>query len=192
MKLYRIILLSAALFLITGCDKDFEKVNTNPNAILQVSDPGLLFTNILRNTTTAGDWNGESTIVQQFVLPYNLGATLGYQFNDNNGGTNSGPWGVYTGVLRTTAFLLDLVKDKPAKSNLYSMARIWKAYHYMWLVDHYGDVPYTEAERGQDEALFYPKYEKGSVFMKTCIKRSKKPRLHWIPLKIITHSLTSL
>ena len=116
-KLNRIIILSSFLFFITGCDKDFEKVNTNPNAILQVSDPGLLFTIILRNTSTAGGWDGESTIIQHFVLPYNLGATLGYQFNDNNGGINSGPWGAYTGVIRTTTFLIDLVKDNPTSPN---------------------------------------------------------------------------
>src|SRR3954462_4872457 len=108
-KMYRIIILSSTLFFITACDKNFELINTNPNAITQISDPGLLLTNILRNTTTAGDWNAESTIVQQFVLPYNLGATLGYQFNDNAAGLNAAPWAVYTGVLRTTQQLITLV-----------------------------------------------------------------------------------
>ena len=173
-KINRVILFFASLFFVTGCDKDFETINTSPTQITQISDPGLLFTNILRNTSTAGGWDAESTIIQHFVLPYNLGATLGYQFNDNNGGINSGPWGVYTGVLRTTTFLINQVKDNPARSNLYNMARIWKAYHYMWLVDHYGDVPYTEAERGQDEALFYPKYDKGSVIYEDLYKEIKE------------------
>src|SRR5215203_5735775 len=107
-KLNTIILLSSLMLFMVGCDKNFEKINTNPNAINSVSDPGLLFTNILRNTATGGDWLAESTIVQQFVLPYNLGATLGYQFNDNNPGLNAAPWGVYTGVIRTTAHMMDL------------------------------------------------------------------------------------
>src|SRR5687768_12549006 len=182
-KLNLIILLSSFLFFITGCDKDFEKINTNPNAILQVSDPGLLFTNILRNASTAGGWDAESTIIQHFVLPYNLGATLGYQFNDNNGGINAGPWGVYTGVLRTTTFLIDLVKDNPARSNLYNMARIWKAYHFMWLVDHYGDVPYFEAEQGQEAGLFYPKYDKGSVIYEDLYKEIKEATAALDPAK---------
>ncbi len=158
-KVNRIILLFPVLFFITGCDKDFEAINTNPQAINTISDPGLLLTNILRNTSTAGTWEAEATIVQHFVLPYNQGATLGYQFNDNAPGLNAGPWGVYTGVLRTTDHLIGLVKDNSARSNLYNMARIWKAYHFMWLVDHYGDVPYSETERAQKEGLFYPKYD---------------------------------
>jgi hypothetical protein len=54
------------------------------------------------------------------------------------------------------------------------MARIWKAYHYMWLVDHYGDVPYSEAERGQGEGLFYPKYDKGSEIYEDLRKEIKE------------------
>ena len=182
-KLFRIIVSFSALLFITGCDKNFERINTNPNAITQVSDPGLLFTNILRNTATAGDWMAESTIAQQFVLPYNLGATLGYQFNDNAPGLNAGPWGVYTGVLRTTGQLIKLVKDNPARSNLYNMARIWKAYHYMWLVDHYGDVPYSEAEQGQEEGLFYPKYDKGSAIYEDLYKEMKEATAALDPAK---------
>jgi hypothetical protein len=182
-RLNRIIILSSALFFITGCDKNFEVINRNPNAITQISDPGLLLTNILRNTATAGDWTAESTIAQQFVLPYNLGATLGYQFNDNNPGLNAAPWGVYTGVLRTTAQLMELVKDNPARSNLYNMARIWRAYHYMWLVDHYGDVPYSEAGLGRQEGLFYPKYDKGSVIYEDLYKEMKEATAALDPAK---------
>jgi hypothetical protein len=163
-----------AMVFITGCDKDFQAINTNPQAILQINDPGMLLTNILRNTSTGGDWLAESTIIQQFVLPYNLGATLGYNFNDNAAGLNNAPWSVYTGTLRTTAALLDYVKNDPTRTNLYNMARIWKAYHYMWLVDHYGDVPYTEAERGQGDAIFYPKYDKGSEIYEDLHKQIKE------------------
>jgi hypothetical protein len=161
-KKTRLILVASALIFITACDKDFKDINTNPLAINQISDPGLLLTNILRNTSTGGDWLAESTIIQQFVLPYNLGATTGYNFNDNNPGLNGAPWGAYTGVIRTTVALRDYVKNDTTRTNLYNMARIWKAYHYMWLVDHYGDVPYTAAERAQGDAIFYPKYDKGS------------------------------
>ncbi len=37
-------------------------------------------------------------------------------------------------------------KDNPERSNVYNMARIWKAYCIIGiLVDSYGDVPYSEA-----------------------------------------------
>jgi hypothetical protein len=100
-RIKQLIVATSVLIFFAGCDKDLEEVNTNPLRIDQIADPGMLLTNILRGTSTAGNWDAESTIIQQFVLPYNLGATLGYQFNDNNPGISGGPWGVYTGVIRT-------------------------------------------------------------------------------------------
>jgi hypothetical protein len=173
-KMKRLILATSLLFFMAGCDKRFEEINTNPQAIKVINDPGMLLTNILRNTATGGNWDAQSTIIQHFVLPYNLGATLGFNFNDNNLGQSSGPWGIYTGVLRTTQALVDYVKNDPTRTNLYNMARIWRAYHYMTLVDHYGDVPYTEAERGQTEGIFYPKYDKGSDIYEDLRKEIKE------------------
>jgi hypothetical protein len=174
MKIKNIIIGMCALVCFAGCDKDFEKINTNPLRIDQIADPGMLLTNILRATATAGNWDAESTIIQQFVLPYNLGATLGYQFNDNNPGINAGPWGLYTGVIRTSTVLMNNVKNDPTRSNLYNMARIWRAYHYMYLVDHYGDIPYSEAQKGQTEGLFYPKYDKAAAVYDSIYKEFKE------------------
>jgi hypothetical protein len=170
----RLLIATAALIFMAGCNKDFKEINTNPLAIKKINDPGMLLTNIQRNTAVAGDWAAESTIIQQFVLPYNLGATLGYQFNDNAPGLSGAPWGVYTGVLRTTQSLIEYVKSDSARPNLYNMARIWRAYHYMWLVDHYGDVPYSEAELGQKEGVFYPKYDKGAAIYEDLHKEIKE------------------
>lgn len=170
----KLVVATAALVFMAGCDKDFKDINTSPLAIKQINDPGMLLTNILRNTSTGGDWQGESTIIQHFVLPYNLGATLGYNFNDNAAALNGGPWGAYTGVIRTTVVLMNYVKNDPSRTNLYNMARIWKAYHFMWLVDHYGDVPYSDAERGQTEGIFYPKYDKASVIYDDLRKEFKE------------------
>jgi hypothetical protein len=93
-KIRQLILLSAFLVLIGGCDKDFVEINTNPFAINDI-DPGLLFAGAQR--TNLGSWDSESTIVQQFVIPYNLGATLGFNFNENIDGTQIGAWGQYNG-----------------------------------------------------------------------------------------------
>jgi hypothetical protein len=170
----RLLIATAAMVFMAGCNKDFKEINTNPLAIKTINDPGTLLTNIQRNTATGGDWAAESTIIQQFVLPYNLGATLGYQFNDNAPGLSGAPYGVYTGVLRTTYALLDYVKKDTARTNLYNMTRILKAYHYMWLVDHYGDVPYSEAEKGSSEGIFYPKFDKGADIYEDLRKEIKE------------------
>ena len=80
-KIKQIIYLSMFLLLLGACDKDFVEVNTDPFAINEI-DPGLLFAGSQRISTGNG-WESESTIVQHFVNPYNLGATLAFNFNEN-------------------------------------------------------------------------------------------------------------
>src|SRR6185503_16663081 len=74
--IYRLILISTVVF-FAGCDKDFEKINTNPYSITSI-DPALLFAGAQR--THIGTWNAEHIIVQQFVVPYNTGANAGFSF----------------------------------------------------------------------------------------------------------------
>src|SRR6476620_6781866 len=129
-----------AVLLMVGCDKKFEEINTNDQQIKN-TNAGYLFSNALLSTPTT-NWTGESTIIQQFVLPYNQGVTLGYQFNENVDGINNGPFGVYTGSLKHLEHILVQLEGDTLHRNLYNMSRIWRAYCYMFLVDHYGDVPY--------------------------------------------------
>lgn len=171
-KLTCLILSSAAVFFLAGCDKNFQEINTNPQQVTSV-DPGFLFSNALLNTPTSS-WQGEATIAQQFVLPYNLGTTAGYQFNENVDGLNNGPWGAYTGSLKYLEHIVSLVKGDTSRTNLYNQTRIWRAYDYMFLVDHYGDVPYTEAGKGFLNSNFSPKYDKDEVIYADLYKELKE------------------
>ena len=49
---------------------------------LQKLMPGLLFTGAQRGMNV-GNWDGEQTIVQQYMNAYNSGATAGFQFNED-------------------------------------------------------------------------------------------------------------
>lgn len=167
----RFLLLMTALLWLAGCDKNFENINKDPQQVNSV-DPGFLFTNALRNTP-ASNWMAESTIAQQFVLPYNLGTTAGYQFNENVDGLNNGPWNAYTGPIKYLEQVISLVKDNSSRKNLYNQARIWRAYNFMWLVDHYGDVPYFEAGKGL-LGTFLPKYDKASAIYDDLYKELKE------------------
>jgi hypothetical protein len=55
--------------------------------------------------------------------------------------------------------IIERTKDNPERSNVYNMARIWKAYCIMILVDTYGDVPYSEAGQAVTTGIFLPKYD---------------------------------
>ena len=151
----------ALMMCFAGCTKGYEKLNQDPYGITTI-DAGLLFTGAERGMNV-GNWDGEQTIVQQYLNAYNAGATAGFQFNEDVDQYNTPRWGVYTGVIKSLVQIISLTKDDPANKNLYNMARIWKAYAFMTLVDTYGDVPYTDAGKGYLETLKYPKYDKMAV-----------------------------
>ncbi len=74
--------------------------------------------------------------------------------------------GFYTGPLYNLQTIIDLnAADSPladagvngSKDNQVAVARILKAYFFWWLTDRYGDIPYSEALKGN--ANFSPKYD---------------------------------
>ena len=88
-KIFKRLILISSVFFFAGCDKDFVEVNTNPYAITAI-DPALLFAGAQR--THIGTWTAEHTIVQQFVVPYNTGANLGFSFNEDIDGNSNPKW----------------------------------------------------------------------------------------------------
>ncbi|MEO6230274.1 MAG: SusD/RagB family nutrient-binding outer membrane lipoprotein [Ferruginibacter sp.] len=160
-KINRLIIPLVLIICIASCTKGFEEKNRNPYGITSI-DPGLLFTGAERNMNV-GSWDGEQTIVQQYVNAYNAGATAGFQFNLDVDGYSNDRWnGVYPNVVKPLVQIISIIKDDPAKKNLYDMVRIWKAFAFMTLVDTYGDVPYTDAGKAYLESISYPKYDKAA------------------------------
>jgi Starch-binding associating with outer membrane len=157
-KISCLIIPLAVALCLESCTKGFEKKNQDPYAITKI-DAGLLFAAAERGMNI-GNWDGEQTIVQQYLNAYNAGATAGFQFNEDVDGYNSPRWGVYAAVIKPLVQIISLTKDDPTYKNLYNMVRIWKAYAFMTLVDTYGDVPYSEAGKGYLEQINYPKYDK--------------------------------
>jgi hypothetical protein len=152
-----IISLAVALCFVR-CTKGFEQLNQNPYGITTI-DPGLLFTGAERGMNI-GSWDGEQTIVQQYINAYNTGATAGFQFNLDIDGYSNDRWGAYTGVIKPLVQIISIIKNDTTKKNLYNMVRIWKAFAFMTLVDTYGDVPYSDAGKVYLEGITYPKYDK--------------------------------
>lgn len=167
------------VLLFVGCDKDFEKVNTNPYSINAV-DPALLFAGAQRSHI--GTWYGEHTIVQQFVSPYNTGANLGFNFNEDVDGNSNPKWDQsYAGgangnnaPIKNMVQALSLLGEATTLVNLRNMIRIWKAQVFMGLVDDYGDVPYSEAGEAVSDGIFYPKYDDDAAIYDDLYKELKE------------------
>ncbi|SFT55319.1 Starch-binding associating with outer membrane [Algoriphagus locisalis] len=151
------LLILSALVLLAGCDKDFIEINTNPYAVTEIN-PALLFAGAQR--THLGNWTAEHTIVQQFVNPYNQGATLGFNFNEDIDGVSNPKWDQsYPGSIKNLMQAMSILGEETDRTNLYNMIRIWKAQIFLGLVDSYGDVPYFDAGKAVTEGIFFPAYD---------------------------------
>src|SRR6187402_779883 len=105
------ILICSLFFAITGCDEGFEDLNKNPYAVTTL-DASLLFAESQR-LTPVGTWAGESTVVQQFVLAYDTGATSGFNFNDDTDNLNNDTWDAYTESIKLITQSLANIEGKP-------------------------------------------------------------------------------
>ena len=164
MKKIHIYLTVIGLFLgATSCDNGFEDVNKNP-VLATTTDPAYLFSNAQFSSALA-TFHYHSEIVQQINTPYTgvlEGGNHNIVFDPNTSanfnalylgtGTGNGPVNLLGTVLRLT-------QDNPLRANIYQMARIWRAYVFMVLVDTYGDVPYFDAGKGYSDGINLPKYD---------------------------------
>jgi hypothetical protein len=120
-KISCLIIPLAAAICFVGCTKGFEDKNKDPFAITTI-DPGLLFTGAERNMNI-GSWDGEQTIVQQYMNAYNAGATAGFQFNLDIDGYSNDRWGAFTGVIKPLVQIISIVKETEFQKSL-CMVRI--------------------------------------------------------------------
>jgi hypothetical protein len=155
--------------ILSSCDKDFVEVNTNPVAATDL-DPAYLLTNA-QYSAMLYNIQYQSPIAQQIITPF--GSTLeGGQHNIwYEPGDGSSVWGdLYPGSVKLLTDIISRTKDDPARSNLYNMARIWRAYCFQVLVDTYGYVPYSEAGQAFINGIFLPKYDPDDVIYDDLLK----------------------
>jgi hypothetical protein len=157
------ILISSLILLASiglgSCDKGFDKMNVNPIALTAVEPAYQLNTTIVNTAPSYGNLSYETTIVKQMITPFS-GQGSAANFNQDNRSVASGNWNsLYQNNIKELTDVIVKTKDLPAKSNLYNMARIWKAYSFMILTDTYGDIPYSQAGKNYLEGISTPIYD---------------------------------
>jgi hypothetical protein len=169
MKIKGIIpVLFSMLIGVSSCTKDFDKINTNPVQATNL-DPVYQFSNAQQASAIAS-YHYQGEIVQQLITPFGGVLEGGNRNTVNEVNSNPGFNTLYTGPIRDLTDVITKLKDDPTRTNLYNMARIWKAYCFQILVDTYGDVPYTEAGKGYLESTFLPKYDDQKVIYKSIMQ----------------------
>ena len=131
-----------------ACDSGFDEMNINPIALTAVNPAYQLNTTIVNSAPVYGNLSYETTIVKQMITPFS-GQGSAANFNQDNRGVTSGNWNTYyRTIIKELADVVAKTKDDASRTNLYNMARIWKAYAFMVLSDTYGNIPYAEAGSG--------------------------------------------
>jgi hypothetical protein len=168
-KVYHIqALLIFIILLITGCTKDFKKMNQNPNSPTAV--PG---TNVL----ASGIITSANSIFGTRLNVYYAGSYAGHFQNIGAGDyeyrvdINNGSWvSMYTAM----NYFVDAgrIAEKEGNTNLQAVALTLKAYVGQKTTDMWGDIPYTEAFKAE-EGISYPVYDKQQVVYSTLLAELK-------------------
>ncbi|MET1056096.1 MAG: SusD/RagB family nutrient-binding outer membrane lipoprotein [Pedobacter sp.] len=156
-QLNPIILAFLFCLVLSGCDKGFEEMNTNPNAS-PVVNPAFTF------TKAQLDGAANSLILLQGTMQYTT------SFNDVAGfgakyvlSQRSASYLAFTNAypkeINEIISVINTIKDDPGQVNTLAASRIWKAYIFSRLTDLYGDIPYSQAGKGYTDAIYKPVYD---------------------------------
>ncbi|WP_443936566.1 SusD/RagB family nutrient-binding outer membrane lipoprotein [Pedobacter sp. MW01-1-1] len=165
-KLY-VPLLVSGLMLASSCTKEFDKINTDPQAVGQVEyNPNYLLSTAQLNYTGSIDfayetWRGN--LIYASTMMQGMSSVISYWAGDKymlNEGYTAAYWEkAYPDQVKYAVDVVEFTKGKPEYNNVHQMGRIWKALVFERLTDLYGDIPYTDAGQGYYTAVLYPKYD---------------------------------
>ena len=147
----------AACMALQACDKNFEVLNTNPNASANPT-PAFVFTKALLDGT--GDVLNLLHGTMQYTTSYNDVAGFGAKYILAQSGQS---WPVFNNAypreINEIQQVIAQVNTNPDQVNLLATARIWRVYCFSRVTDLYGDVPYSQAGKGYTEAIYKPVYD---------------------------------
>ncbi len=156
-RIISILLVFLVFLTVQSCTKDFEQINTNPNAPVSIQ-PSLLLRQVIYDYGeqmsyegfTAGNLLGQYTTAIDFNLfdRHNLKSP---QLGGN-------PWPIFYKNLRDNEIILNLARGNQTLAVYEGPSLILKAYITAALTDLFGDVPYSEAFKG-GEGSVTPKYD---------------------------------
>lgn len=166
MKTFKISLftLLTVCMLLGSCSKDFEKVNTNPNTLPETRPELLLESAIyaVRNANQTREHRLVHEMMQVHVTVVNSDEIHRYIIRPSESDYMWNSW-----YLQITNFKdvydnakkLSILPNQAYNFSYMGMARIMEAYTYSLITDTYGNVPYTEANRGRSDNMFQPKFD---------------------------------
>src|SRR6266702_1114081 len=152
---YKILSVFAALAAITACS-DLTSINQNPNGPVDVPPPSIL-PNVIQ--TVVGGVNGVNSLnIRGGGLWVQYYSEIQYRDEDKylvRSGTTGG-WNLYNGGLEDIQRMI--AKGEASNTKHWTaVGRIMKSYAYSVMTDAMGDLPYSEALKG--DTVLHPVYD---------------------------------
>lgn len=150
--------------LVISCTKDFEEINTNTNAPVTVQ-PSLLLREVIYDYGEQMSYEGftAGNLLGQYSTALDFNLFDRHDLKSPQLGGN--PWPIFYQNLRDNEIILNLSQENTAFAVYEGPARIMKAYMAAGLTDLFGDVPYSEAFKGDTETVT-PVYDsQESIYM---------------------------
>ncbi|MGZ5243955.1 MAG: SusD/RagB family nutrient-binding outer membrane lipoprotein [Bacteroidia bacterium] len=156
----RISVLLLGMFMFSACEKDFLEVNENPN-----NPPSATVNLVLPNAQgyLAYIVGGQYQIFGSFLAQHWTQGPVASQYKDYDrysipNTTFERPWtNLYSGTLTDLQYVIDQSANTDQK-NYAGIAKVMQAYTYQVLTDLYGDIPFSQALKG-NEGVISPKYD---------------------------------
>ena len=160
LTIYKSIAVAVTLAITTtACDPgDFGDMNVSPNNPSTPNTAGFL-TGALRNIGPMVTEMVPALYTQQFgditYIEDSRYKTINFSFNN----FYTGPLNAYQSIidLNTNADTKTTAAANGSNNNQIAVARIAKAFTYMWMTDRWGDIPYSQALKGKEN--FSPAYD---------------------------------
>ncbi|MGF1637244.1 MAG: SusD/RagB family nutrient-binding outer membrane lipoprotein [Cyclobacteriaceae bacterium] len=149
-KIYVII----ALLVLNACTNDFDEINTNPNQPERVP-ANMILTQLIMNlaTFTAEHAYDRGNFITQYTARQNFTDFDRYAWTPDDG-----VWNTLYGRLRDVNNLI-VIAHETGNTNYEAIGLIWKSFVFSFLTDVYGEIPYSEAIKGRDGAIYSPVYD---------------------------------
>lgn len=167
MKLnYKILISIALLFVMSSCGDMFDlDINVDPNNP-QTTTPNLLLTNSQREM--AYHINGYSDNSMGFMGMIGSYDSWEIGQSDFNGRWNT----AYSSILKDIEGIISTNQGETGSPQYLGIAQLMKAFVVSNMVDFFGDIPYSEALRGDDAtgSLKNPKFDEDQAIYLECLK----------------------
>ena len=144
--------MSLFLFLFYGCEKDFDEINKDPNAVTEVIPDFLLPGSVMSNAymesfAYASDW-------VQFTSSGTWPDPGQYYFEKSR----ASMWDMmYTGPL-VDLYTMNALAGKKNNNSMRAVSSIMYCYGFAMLTDVYGPVPFTQALKAE-QSINKPEYD---------------------------------